>query len=153
MAAVRELEAGGRGLDDIRGDRERQAALATRLEELAQRRAVHELHDEEDVLAVACEVEDRHDVAVLHTDQQLGLADQALDKHVVGRELGEQALDRDRLLEPVRAHRVTGEHLGHATAPEQVAQDVAALSALRSRLASIDKAHLSCACSPGHERY
>ena len=111
---------------------------------------IDELHDEEHVVALAREVEHAHDVAVLHADQELGLVDQALDEHVVVGELGEQALDRDRLLEAVVADRVAGEHLGHAAAPEQLAQHVAAPGALRAR-ASSERAHPSCCSDPGHE--
>ena len=134
-AGVRELEAGGRRLHDVARDRERQPARAARLEQLAQARAIDELHDEEHVLAIAREVHDAHDVAVLQADEELRLADQPLDKHVVVRELGKQALDRDRLLKSVRAMRVAREHLGHTAATEQLAQDVTSLAARLSRRA------------------
>jgi hypothetical protein len=117
---------------DVGRDAERQPALTARLEKLTQRWTVDELHDEEHVVPVTSEIEHAHDVAVLHRDQKLRFFDQALDKHVVVRELGKQALDRDRLLEPVLSDRVAREHLGHAAAAQQVTEDVAS-----SRLASV----------------
>ena len=110
------------------------AAIAARLHQLAKARAIDELHDEEHVVAIAREIEHAHDVAVLHADQQLRLAYQALDEHVIVRELREQPLDRDRLLEAVRSQRVAREHLGHAAASEQIAQHVASLASLHAPL-------------------
>src|SRR6185503_14089125 len=69
-ADVGELEAAGGGLHDVGRHAEREAVRAARLDELAQAGAVDELHHEEDVVALAREIEDAHDVAVLHADEE-----------------------------------------------------------------------------------
>lgn len=60
--------------DRVDDDRERQAA---RLDDAVEVLALDQLHDEvEAALVVAIEVEDRHDVGVLHPRRQLRLADE-----------------------------------------------------------------------------
>src|SRR6185503_3831826 len=146
-ADVGELEAAGGGLHDVGRHAEREAVRAARLDELAQAGAVDELHHEEDVVALAREIEDAHDVAVLHADEELGFLDQAVDEDLVVGELGEQALDRDGLLKAVITDRVAGEHLGHAAAAEEVAKDVPASGAL-----CVDGGtHPTCCSSACHE--
>jgi hypothetical protein len=109
------------GVDD---DREWQAA---RLDDAVEVLALDQLHDEvEAALVVAIEVEDRHDVGVLHARRQLRLADEHVREGRVARRIGQHALDRDRALEAFGADGVTAEHLGHAAHPEWRVEDVLA---------------------------
>ena len=86
--------------------------------ELAQQRgqveAVDVLHRDEQRLADAAEVEDLDDVGVAQLDRDLGLGDEARLELGVARQLGQDPLDREGLLEPVRAVGLGEEHLGHA---------------------------------------
>ena len=85
--------------------------------------AVDELHDQE-VLAVVTEadVEDLDDVAVLEQRQHLRLGDQQLDEPLVLRQVREDPLDRDGLLEAAGGHGLAAEDLRHAADADAVEQ-------------------------------
>ena len=123
------LEPGARALDEVGRQRQRQRPAAgggVGAQELPQAGPVDELHHQEHVVALAHQVEHADHVGVRQRHQQLGLVDQAADELGVLGQGRQQALDRHRLLEPEAAQRAPGEHLGHAAAPQQLAEDIAA---------------------------
>ena len=110
---------------DVEHEIERQSA-ALRLERALDRAevlAVDELHHQE-VLAVVAEadVEDLDDVAVLEQRQHLGLGDQQLDEPPILRQVRQDPLDRDRLLEAAGGHGLAAEDLRHAADADPVEQ-------------------------------
>ena len=85
--------------------------------------AVDELHHEEVLVVVAeADVEDLHDVAVLEQRQHLRLGDQQLDEPRVLRQVRQDPLDRDRLLEAAGGHGLAAEDLRHAADANAVEQ-------------------------------
>jgi hypothetical protein len=116
VVAVREVER-SHDLDrDV--ERRRQRQLALLVPELVEHRGevepVDELHRDEQRLADAAEVEDLDHVGVRQLHRDLGLGDEPRLELGIPRELGEDPLDRQRLLEAVRAVRLGQEDLGHA---------------------------------------
>ena len=110
------------GLADLGADVQDQLhrqALAPNVEPLhqsAQIAAVDVLHHQE-VLAVVTEadVEDLDDVAVTQVREDVGLGDQELDEATILRQMRQDPLDGDRLLEPASSDGLAAEDLGHAT--------------------------------------
>src|SRR5207244_10503470 len=72
------------------------------------------------------EVEDLHDVRVLHAGRDLGLVDEHLDEAEIGREVRMDALDDDDLLEAEGTGEPRTEHLGHPADPASLEQLVLA---------------------------
>ena len=97
----------------VHGRAHGQAADGT-LEEAAEVEPVHVLHGDVQRARVAPEVEDLHDVRVRELDGELGLGDEAMLELGVARQVRQDALDGERLLEAVRAVRLGAEDLGHA---------------------------------------
>ena len=87
--------------------------------------AVDELHRDEQRLADPAEVEHLDDVGVGQPDRDLGLGDEPRGELGVARQLGQDPLDRERLLEAVGAVGLGQEHLRHA-ADRDAVQDVVA---------------------------
>ena len=87
--------------------------------------AVDVLHRDEQRLADAAEVEHLDDVRVRQPDRDLGLGDEPRRELGVARELGQDPLDRERLLEAVRAVGLREKHLRHAADRDAVQHVVA----------------------------
>jgi hypothetical protein len=122
---VRGGEAGQHRLEDGEGLRDREPAA--RGEQVAQRAAAHELHDEEDQTLVAALVADRHHVDVAEHRRRTCLAGEPVDERgVVGQVLGHD-LDRDG---PVDPEVGGGVHGGHAAARQPLLEPVAPLQDL-----------------------
>ena len=86
---------------------------AFRADQLAERAALHVLHDDEVGAVLLTPVVDRHDVGVIEVGGRPRLAPETLDEGAVGGELGEQDLEGDGAVEEEVAGQ---EHLGHAAA-------------------------------------
>jgi hypothetical protein len=71
------------------------------------------------------DVEDLDDVGVLEEQRQPRLVEEHRDEPRVGREVGEDALDRDRLAEALQGLGDALEHLGLAAAAESLEHGVA----------------------------
>ena len=95
----------------------------------AERAAVDVLHGDEVGAGVPAPVVDADDVRVAEVGGRLRLAPEALDEVGVDGELGEQHLDRDLAVEQAVAPE---EHVGHAAAPDALAQLVAIVDDRRS---------------------
>ncbi len=98
-------------------DRDRLAGCQRRLlvDDVAQRLALDELHREEDVTVVLALVEDGDDVGVAEAGGRPGLAAEALDEDVVGRESGSHDLEGDVAVEACVQRHVDR---GHASVCE-----------------------------------
>ena len=93
-------------------------------EQVAQRAAAHQLHDQEHQALVAALVADPDDVGVAEHRRGAGLAGEPVDeRRVVGQVLGHH-LHRDRLVQPEVGGRVDR---GHAAAREPLLEAVAPL--------------------------
>ena len=107
---------------DQRGELGRQPDLRART--LAQQRehvdAVDELHRDVRRVGVGAELEHLHDVAVIELRGDPRLVDEHLDERLVGREVRQDLLDRDQLLEAVLADQLRLEQLGHAADREAI---------------------------------
>ena len=131
VVAVREVERA----DDLDRDMERgrEDDLTVLVLEPAQQRgeveAVDELHRDEQRFADPAEIEHLDDVGVRQANRDLGLGDEASGKLGIAGEVGQDALDRERLLEAVCAVRLGEEHLRHA-ADRDAVQHVVALEGL-----------------------
>ena len=113
-ARVREVEPFAHLHGHVHRGAERHAALrGGGLEEGPQVGAVDVLHGDVERAREAAEVEDLDDVRVRQRDGELGLGDEPVLELGVAREVGEDALDGERLLEAVRAVRLGAEDLGH----------------------------------------
>ena len=72
------------------------------------------------------EIEDLHDVGVREADRELGLVDEQIGEPFALRELGQDALDDQDLLEALDAEALGLEDLGHASVAETLEQAIAA---------------------------
>jgi hypothetical protein len=95
------------------GDRDPDLLGLVVVPERAQVLAVHVLHRDEEVVAVAPEVEDLRDVRVREARRDLRLVDEHLHEGLVVGVVGQDPLDGHRALEAVRAREPRVEHLGH----------------------------------------
>ena len=94
------------------------------MQQVAQRAAADQLHDQEDQALVAALVADRDDVGVAEHRGGAGLAGEPVDeRRVVGQVLGHD-LDRDRAVQPQVGGGVDGRH---AAAGEPLLEAVAPL--------------------------
>ena len=71
------------------------------------------------------EVEHLHDVGVRQADRELGLVDEHVDEVLAARELGQDPLDDEDLLEALDAIALGLEDLRHAALPEALEQAIA----------------------------
>src|SRR5215213_2534054 len=117
---VGEAEGGG----DLTGDLRRLLGgdPAVGPQDVGERAPVHVLHGDEVGAGVAAPVVDVDDVGVAEVGRCLGLASEALDEVGVDGEFGEQDLDGDLAVEQAVAPE---EHVGHAAAPDALAQLIA----------------------------
>ena len=124
---VGEVERGGHLAGDLRrllgGD------PAVGAQDVGERAAVDVLHGDEVGAGVLAPVVDADDVRVAEVGRRLRLAPEALDEVGVDGELGEQHLDGDLAVEQAVAPE---EHVGHAAAPDALAQLVAIVDDRRS---------------------
>ncbi len=117
-ALMGEAERGGHVGRDLGGAIGQDRALAA--DDLSERATLDVLHDDEVRAVLLAPVVDRDDVGVAEVGGGLCLAAEALDEVAVGRQFGEEDLERDLPVE----HEVVGQvDLGHATS-RQVAQDL-----------------------------
>ena len=86
--------------------------------------ALHTLHGEEVLIADAAEVVDLDDVRVLQLDGDLGFVDEHLDELIVVREVLQDALDDEELLEAAVREALGLEHLRHSADGDFVDQEV-----------------------------
>ncbi len=84
--------------------------------------AIDVLHRDVRRVGVGAELEHLHDVAMIELRRDACLVDEHLDEGLVGREVREDLLDRDQLLEPEVADQLRLEQLGH-TANRQAIED------------------------------
>ena len=117
---VGEVQGGGDLAGDLGGLLGRDVAVGA--QDVGQRAAVDELHGDEVRAGVLAPVVDADDVGVAEVGRGLGLAAEPLDEVGVDGELGEQHLDGDLAVEQAVAPE---EHVGHAAAPDALAQLVA----------------------------
>jgi hypothetical protein len=127
VVAVREVERA----DDLDRDVERggQGHRPALVLELAEHRgeveAVDVLHGDEQRLADAAEVEDLDDVRVRQPNGHLGLGDEPGGELGITRQLGQDPLDRQGLLEPMRTVGLGQKHLRHAADRDAVEHVIA----------------------------
>ena len=131
LLAVRVLEGGAHLAHDVGGDVERdlEAALLGPPQDRAQVAPVHVLHRDVVALLQLAEVEHLDDVRVGEAGHHLGLVDEHVHELLVVGEVGQDALDRDDLLEPFHARALGPEHLGHAADGHPLEQAVGAVVA------------------------
>jgi hypothetical protein len=103
-----------------------QLLLRARPQEAQRVGAVDELEGDEVLPAHVAEVEDLDDLRVRELRRQLRLVDEHRDERRVGREVREDPLDDEDLLEPVRGANLRAEDLGHASDGEALEERVAA---------------------------
>ena len=134
VVAVREVERADDLDRDVerRGQRHRAALVLELAEHRGEVEAVDVLHRDEQRLADAAEVEHLDDVGVGQPDGDLGLGDEPGGELRIARQLGEDPLDRERLLEAVGAVRLGQEDLRHA-ADRDAVEDVIALEGFLDR--------------------
>jgi hypothetical protein len=116
--------------DDVQreGGREDHARSVRALEDLLQVPPVDQLHHQEVAFARDAQVEHLHDVAVLEAHRDVPLVQQHVAELRVGRELREDALEDDVLLETLGAVLRREEDLGHASVGELAENGVAAVT-------------------------
>src|SRR6185503_8417129 len=96
------------------------------LEERLEVAPIDVLHDEEvRVVVRPRDVEDLDDVRVLEEQRQPRLVEEHRDELLVLRQVRQDALDRDRLLEPLHRLRHAAKHLGHTTMVESLGDRIA----------------------------
>ena len=101
------------------GDLEPLVLLLLSLDECLEVAPVDELHDEEvRVVRRLRDVEDLDDVRVLEEQREPRLVEEHRDELLVLGEVRQDALDRDRLLEPLHRLGHAAKHLGHAAMVE-----------------------------------
>src|SRR3954467_5747192 len=103
VVAMREVERADDLDRDVEGGRQRdlEASVLESAQQRGEIEAVDVLHGDEQRLADASKVEDLNDVGVGQAHGDLGLGNEPFGKLWIAGELGEDALDRDLLLEPV----------------------------------------------------
>ncbi len=107
--------------------REATALLAEPLDDRLEVRPVDELHDDEVGVVRRADVEDGDDVRVVEAGAEAGLVEEHRDEVRVLREVRQDALDRDLLLEALDALGFALEHLRHAAGLEAVHDAVSLL--------------------------
>jgi hypothetical protein len=113
----RDMERGGQGQEAL--------VVLEPAEEHREIEPVDVLHRDEQGVADPAEVEDLDDVRVGQLDRYLGLGDEPRRELGVARELGQDPLDREGLLEAVRPVGLGQEHLGHAADRDAVEHVIA----------------------------
>jgi len=144
-ADVRVVQAAADLDQEEQGQPERQPAAlgGEAAQQLAQVRAVHELHREEVLAVDLAQIEDRHDVGMAEADDELALVDEALDELGVARELRQDLLDDDALLEARRAFHLREIDLAHPAGGEPRTEVIAPE---RRRFVCPRFVHLASAC-------
>lgn len=95
------------------------------LDELREIHSVHELENEDQpVIRIALEGERADDVGVDHLAHDQRLADEHPHEPLVSREARQDAFDRHRVFEPVRADPRGAKHLCHSTGPDPLAEPI-----------------------------
>jgi len=108
--------------DDEGADRERQPPRGRETTEID---AADALHDQiEDAVVVAVEVEYGDDVRVVQERGETGLVDEHLAKARIGRERGEDALDRHLARKPLGADDLRLDDFRHSTATNALSQAI-----------------------------
>lgn len=114
---VRVVKAEGRLRDDLGAEIDGHRDVLS-LERTAQRRerdTDHQLHHEiERVVVGAPEIQSGDDVRARDVRGDLGLVEEHAHEALVGREVGQHALERDELLEAALAYQARDVHFGHA---------------------------------------
>lgn len=137
--AVRVVDPARHLLDDRDGGAE---VEAPRAEELAERLALHELHDERAATGVLMRVVERHDVRGLHLRDGLGLAPESRERLGVEVEALPQLLERDLALQLVVEGAIDDGHAALAELLEAlVAVRLGARGLAREPLPALALAH------------
>ncbi len=106
--------------------RQRLPLLARLVDDVLEVHPVDKLHDDEVGPVGEPQVEDLHAVGVVEVEADLGLVQEHAHEALVLGEVGQDALDRDELLEALQATGVGLEDLGHASRVDAF-KDVVAL--------------------------
>jgi len=119
---VRVLQAGRGHRDDLAhlGDGEDLAQLLRALGDGAQARPVDELHRDEVVPVGLAQVVDADDVRMIEPRREPGLVEEHLDELLVAREVREDALETDELLEAGCAGLPRQVDLGHPAGGDEL---------------------------------
>ena len=115
LELVREAEAVERLHRDIERflHAESPSGLTVDLDDRLQVTAVDELHHDEERVVGGTDVEDGDDVRVRQTSAEARLVEEHRDEVLVLREVRQNALDRDDLLEALDGRGLALEHFGH----------------------------------------
>ena len=122
-ARVRVVERAGDLHAEVRGEPRRELSVP---QDRAQRRALHVLHREEVHAVDHAELEDRRDVRVAHLHERLRLLHEHRDEARIGRELRQDLLHHQPLLEPAHAAQPRGEDARHSASRDLLVEEVLA---------------------------